>query len=86
MRRSVAESTVERSGDDRVTARHDMLARIDALPASHRAAVVLRYYEDLSVDEIGRILRASDAIVRSWLSRAIRELRRGIEQEDKTRG
>ena len=66
--------------------RHDMLARIDALSTTHRAAIILRYYEDLSVEEIGRILRASDGTVRSWLSRATKELRRGFEQEDKAHG
>ncbi len=80
--RSGAGSSVERSEHDRVAARRDMLARIDGLPASHRAAVVLRYYEDLDVDEIGQLLHASNGTVRSWLSRATRELRREIEQED----
>jgi RNA polymerase sigma factor (sigma-70 family) len=84
--RGIAGSPVERSEQDRMVARRDMLGRIDGLPAPHRAAVILRYYEDLSVDEIGRILRASDGTVRSWLSRAIRQLRREIEQEDTSHG
>lgn len=86
IRRSVAAATVEPSGHDEIAARRDMLTRIGGLPTSHRAAVVLRYYEDLSVGEIGRIMHASDGTVRSWLSRATRELRRELEREDKTNG
>lgn len=84
VRSSAAGSFVQPSEHDRVVARRDMLARIDGLPTSHRAVVILRFYEDLSFDQIGRILHASDGTVRSWLSRAIRELRRQIEQEDGT--
>jgi len=80
--KSDAGSWVERSEHDRVAARRDMLALIEGLPPSHRAAVVLRYYEDLNVEEIGQLLHASNGTVRSWLSRAIRELRREIEQEE----
>lgn len=86
IRRSVAGASVEPSGHDEIATRRDMFTRIGGLPTAHRAAVVLRYYEDLSVDEIGRIMHASNGTVRSWLSRATRELRREFEREDKTDG
>lgn len=46
-----------------------------------RAAVlVLRFYEDLSFDEIGRIVEASPATVRSRCRRALADLRRELER------
>lgn len=45
------------------------------LPANQRAAVVLRFYEDLSYAEIGRVLGCSEATARSHVHRALAALR-----------
>ena len=45
------------------------------LPAKQRAAVVLRYYEDLPDAEIAEILACSPATVRSQIHRALASLR-----------
>jgi RNA polymerase sigma-70 factor (sigma-E family) len=45
------------------------------LPAKQRAAVVLRYYEDLPDAEIAEILECSPATVRSQIHRALASLR-----------
>jgi RNA polymerase sigma-70 factor (sigma-E family) len=52
---------------------------IAKLPARQRAAVVLRYYGDLSDAEIARALRCRPATVRSLVHRALAELRKVIE-------
>lgn len=45
------------------------------LPRQQRAVLVLRFYEDLSDDEIGRTLGCSPATVRSHASKALATLR-----------
>lgn len=53
-----------------------------ALPPQQRAAVVLRYYEDLEYAEIARILDVAEATARSHVHRALAALRRGLETEE----
>src|SRR5439155_17169058 len=55
--------------------REAMRARIAVLPRKQRAAIVLRYYEDRTDDEIGEVLGCSAGTVRSHLSRALATLR-----------
>ena len=52
------------------------------LPWRQRAAVVLRYYEDLPHEQIGELLRCSTGAVESLLSRAMSTLRKLIDRED----
>ncbi|MFF5234561.1 RNA polymerase sigma factor [Dactylosporangium sp. NPDC000521] len=54
----------------------ELWARLGKLPARQRAAVVLRYYEDLDDASIADILGCSLSTVRSLVFRAIEELRR----------
>jgi RNA polymerase sigma-70 factor (sigma-E family) len=72
----------ERSGDDRgvrlvdeAAAEHDVVWQgIQRLPARQRAAVVLRYYEDLSEAETAEILGCSVGTVKSNTSRGLARL------------
>ena len=50
-------------------------AELATLPARMRAVVVLRVYEDLSVEETARVLGCSTGTVKSTLSRAMDRLR-----------
>jgi len=55
---------------------HDTLQRaIDKLPQRMRAAVVLRYFEDMSEAEVADILGVSQGTVKSTVSRAVAKLR-----------
>lgn len=47
-----------------------------ALPPRHRAAVALRYQEDLEPADIARLLGCSVHTVKSWLQRGLAALRR----------
>ncbi|RAY14567.1 SigE family RNA polymerase sigma factor [Actinomadura craniellae] len=55
---------------------HDALGRALArLPERQRAAVILRYYEDMSETEIAEVLGVSVGTVKSTVSRAVAKLR-----------
>lgn len=56
-------------------ARDEMWHRLATLPRQQRAAVVLRYYEDLSDTEIAEVLGCAVGTVRGYISRALATLR-----------
>jgi RNA polymerase sigma factor (sigma-70 family) len=70
------------SGMPDVAGREDMWRRLRTLPSRQRAALVLRYYEDLSERETADALRCSVAAVKSLTARAMSALREGIRGED----
>jgi len=55
---------------------HDMLQRaIDRLPQRMRAAVVLRFFDDMTEAEVAEVLGVSQGTVKSTVSRAVAKLR-----------
>lgn len=56
-----------------------LLAAVSTLPRQQRAALVLRYYEDLADDAIADVLGCSASTVRSNLTRARQTLRRRLQ-------
>jgi RNA polymerase sigma factor (sigma-70 family) len=66
------------SADDR----DELLPLIKALPYRQRAALVLRYWDDLSEAQIADILRTSPRAVNALLSRAMGTLRSGMGRSD----
>lgn len=54
---------------------HELRAHVDALPRQQRAAIVLRYYEDLTEAQTAEILGCSIGTVKSHTSRALGNLR-----------
>jgi RNA polymerase sigma-70 factor (sigma-E family) len=54
----------------------------EALPRQQRAAVVLRFYEDLDYPEIAQVLGVAEPTVRSHVHRALAALRAELTQED----
>lgn len=59
---------------------HDLRAKIAALPKQQRAAIVLRYYEDLTEAQTAEILGCSIGTVKSHTSRALKHLRVTMEE------
>jgi RNA polymerase sigma factor (sigma-70 family) len=80
-RRTTRVELVE-DGAVRTAERASMLASIDALPQRQREAVVLRYYEDLPVTEIARVLDTTPSAVSSALTRAIDTLATTLGDRD----
>jgi len=64
-----------------VVASDALLVALRRLPMRQRAAVVLRYYNDASHDDIARILDIPLGTVKSLLSRALVKLREGVRDE-----
>ena len=52
-----------------------VLAALDTLPAKARAVVVLRYWEDLSIEQVADVLGCSPGNVKSHSARALEKLR-----------
>jgi len=56
-----------------------MLDALDRLPARRRAAIVLRFYEDLAEADIAQVLGCRPGTVKSLLSRGLAQLRKEVE-------
>lgn len=69
-----------------VESRDLMWRSLFVLPERQRAALVLRYYEDLSEAKIAEVLRCPEGTVRSLISRgtqALRAVMQGGESDDR---
>jgi RNA polymerase sigma-70 factor (sigma-E family) len=66
--------------DDGVVERAGLLDLLDSLPPRRRAAVVLRFYCDLSVEETAEILGVSAGTVKSQTARGLDTLRARIAE------
>lgn len=53
---------------------------LTSLPRDQRVVLVLRYYDDLSTEEIARILGTNPATVRTRIHRALSKLRRDLSK------
>ncbi|HWS31966.1 MAG TPA: SigE family RNA polymerase sigma factor [Actinoplanes sp.] len=64
-----------------VEERDALMAALRTLPNKQRAAIVLRYYDDLSVEQTAEALHCSPATVRSQCSRGLAVLREVLQTE-----
>ncbi|TQL70018.1 RNA polymerase sigma-70 factor (sigma-E family) [Nocardioides albertanoniae] len=61
-------------------------ALVQTLPANQRAAVVLRFYEDLSFAQIATVLDCAEATARSHVHRALAKLRDRLNEQGSVDG
>ena len=82
-RKKLREITEISATPERVTAPGedgpDIDAALDALDADHRVVVLLRYWQDRTVDDIAERLGVPAGTVKSRLHYALRELRQRLE-------
>jgi RNA polymerase sigma-70 factor (sigma-E family) len=65
-----------------VDARAELWRAVLELPTRQRAAIVLRFYEDLSERETADVLRCSPAAAKALVARAMETLRARVGSED----
>ena len=84
VRHLLVRSDVHEGPERGVQERADVVAALADLPPRVRACVVLRFYEDLTINEIARELDLSDGAVKRYLSDGTRTLERrlGPVQDD----
>jgi RNA polymerase sigma-70 factor (sigma-E family) len=71
------EPAYRESADLRLT----MLEALGRLPARDRAIVILRYFEDYSVEQVADVLELPDSVVKSQTRRSLAKLRRLLAGE-----
>src|SRR5688572_1834779 len=87
-RRAVERAFLERANLASATQGHEQpfvereatMAALARLPQRQRAAIVLRFYEDLTEDAIAQILRCRNGTVRSLVTRGVQALRADIQR------
>ena len=62
-----------------IAARDEMWTAILRLPLRQRAALFLRYYQDLSEAQAADVLQCSSSAMKSLVNRGLKELRAGLE-------
>ena len=65
-----------------MASRHDLRRALDRLPYRQRAALVLRFYEDLSEKEAARSLGCAVGTIKSLVSRGLHTLREELQDDD----
>jgi RNA polymerase sigma-70 factor (sigma-E family) len=86
-RRETAVSSVpDWSGEDAdVADKVDVRAALAMLPPRQRAVVVLRYWEDLSIEETAQLLGCGTGTVKSQAAKGLAALRRHLEPAEEVR-
>jgi RNA polymerase sigma-70 factor (sigma-E family) len=64
-----------------VAARLDLWRTLQRLPARQRAAIVLRFYEDLSEERTAEVMRCPVGTVKSLVSRGLARLRSEVSRD-----
>jgi len=60
----------------------DLKSAIDKLPAQYKSLIVLRYFEDLKIKDIGEILDENINTVKTRLYKALDFLKIRLEEDD----
>lgn len=59
----------------------DLQRALDALPEQDKAVILLRYFEDMKLEEIARVLEENVSTVKSRLYRSMKKLRSVLERD-----
>ncbi len=70
-----ADTAVVGAGDTAIADRDQLSRALDELPPRYRAVLVLRFYEDFSVEKVAEILGCTTGTVKTQTARALARLR-----------
>ncbi|PLR78338.1 RNA polymerase subunit sigma-70 [Bacillus sp. V3-13] len=59
----------------------DLVEAIERLEEQYKTVIILRYYKDLSIKQIGEILECPEGTVKTRLHRAINKLKSDLKEE-----
>jgi RNA polymerase sigma factor (sigma-70 family) len=68
--------------ETRIDERLALLTALAALPLRQRQAVVLRYFDDLSVDAVAEIMGSSPGTVKSQSAKGLAKLRAALASDE----
>lgn len=60
----------------------DLYHAIDHLPVSYKSVIILRYFEDMKIEEIARVLNENVNTIKTRLYAALKKLRVELEEEE----
>ena len=63
-------------------ARDELWTALNRLPYRQRAAIVLRFYEDLTEQQTARALGCAVGTVKSSVSRGLRQMREELDRDE----
>lgn len=66
-------------GTDQIAAYVDLHQAIDQLSESHKTVIILRYFEDLKIDQIAEVINTNVNTVKSRLYTAMDHLRKNVK-------
>ncbi|MCR2803924.1 RNA polymerase sigma factor [Paenibacillus soyae] len=69
-------AAVQQEPSDRV----GMAEQVAKLKPKYRMIIVLKYYRDLTITEIGELLDKPDGTIRTWLHKALKEMRMAMNE------
>jgi RNA polymerase sigma-70 factor, ECF subfamily len=59
----------------------DLLEALEQLDVQYKTVIILRYYKDLPVKKIAEIINCPEGTIKTWLHRAINQLKRLLKEE-----
>lgn len=78
-KKSQQQVCAEQQDTERVEACTDLYAALDQLPPDMKTVIILRFFEDMKLEEISEVLKVSPNTVKSRLYRALRHLKVNLE-------
>lgn len=71
--------TAEMQDEAELDTRLDLNGCIQALKPRYRDVIVLKYYEDMSVEAIAAALNRPEGTIKTWISRGLGQLRKSVK-------
>lgn len=60
----------------------DLAESLDELPPKYRTVVILRYFEDMKIEDIAEVLQENVSTIKTRLYQALKKLRISLEEEE----